>query len=204
MKNLFNQFVFGTVLLSSLMVAGPVYGQYYSNGGNTPELVIDKKIRPIDSKTYFDNISSDQKIFTEGDQIEFKIVVENRGNITLTNIKVQDMLPKYLSLLVFPGSYDKDQNVINTEILSLEPGQSKEYLVLARIKDLPTGSNTKLQMVNVATAKTTNAADRDEAKYFVAMKSVPSTGASDILIKTGLVITMAAFGLGMRKIARGY
>jgi uncharacterized repeat protein (TIGR01451 family) len=194
------------VIFASKVVASAAMAQYYSQGGDKPGIVIDKKIRPIEDKIFVDNISADQKSFVEGDQLEFKIVVNNPGNVTLTNIKVTDLLPKYLDLLFFPGVYNKSNNSIETSLEKLDPGQSKEYFIRVIVDDLPTSivANKKLLMINKATAVSDQASDSDQARYYVTANTVPSTGSNDIVFKTIVAVMVTVAGVGLRKAARGY
>jgi uncharacterized repeat protein (TIGR01451 family) len=210
MTNKLNKTLLSTAILGLVLAfvpaSKPVFGQYYGGGVDTPSIVVDKKIRPIDSRTYFENIGSEQKVFTEGEQIEFKIVVENRGNTVLKDIKVKDILPDYLKTIVFPGKYISVDNSIETTIDSLEPGRSKEFIIVAKISDLPASNyaGAKLQMTNRVKATSGNVSDTDEAKYFVEMKSVPSTGAGGMVVNTLLAVTIISSAFGLRKIVRKY
>lgn len=197
--------VLGVMSMSDALV-NPAFAQYYGGNPESPIIVIDKKIRSGNSNTYFDNIGTDQGVFAEGDQIEFKIVVENRGNTILRDIKVEDLLPKYLKLIVFPGNYVAGTNKVELTIESLEPGRSKEITIIARISDLPISNyaGTNQQMTNTVKAVSGNVSDTDSAKYFVEMKSVPSTGAGGIVSNTLLAVTIISSAFGLRKIVRKY
>lgn len=183
-----------------------VLAQYYGSNTSNPKITVDKKVRPINDSTFYDNIDPSKKVFFEGEQIEFKIVVENTGNQTLTNVKLIDLLPKYLNLIFYPGVNNKTDNNIVENIGSLEPGKSKEYLIRATISNLPTSTvvDKRIQEINKVNATSDQASDNDQASYFVALKSMPATGANDILIKTVLVTMSGLTALGLRKLSRGY
>jgi len=214
MKHIFNTicldlnklFIAGLLLAPILFCPNIANAQYYEPGVAKPVVIIDKKIGFAGEKSYFDNISSTQKLFVEGDLIVFKIVVQNKSNIVLKNLKVRDTLPNYLVLAFYPGTYSKETNVIETEIAELKPNESMEYVVIARISNIPTSSysNSRLQQVNTACVTNNVASDCDTAKYFVAFKTMPATGAGDVAVKTVLILSMSATAMLLRKKARGY
>lgn len=184
----------------------PIYSQYYGQNDSVPKIVIDKQVRPITDNKFYDNISIENKIFYENDLIEFKIVIENTGNITLSNVKMVDDLPNYLNLIFYPGIYNKTFNIIEAEIGILEPGQRKEYTIRAKTIDLPSSviNGKTFQQTNKVHVTSSIASDSDEAKYYIAAKVVPTTGANDLAIKTITVLSMTFIALGLRKYSRGY
>lgn len=196
--------LFGAILIGGLLCPNNVVAQYYGQSDNSPVVVVDKKIGFGGDRNYYDNVASGVKVFRENDEITFKIVVENRGNVNLENLVVRDTLPRYLGLLLYPGTLNKDLNLIETRISNLNPGETKEFLVVARIKDLPVGTNDKLELTNRVCVVNTGVGDCDNAKYFVAYKNVPATGTNDLVIKTVIVLTLSLMALGLRKKARGF
>jgi uncharacterized repeat protein (TIGR01451 family) len=189
------------VLFLSLFNPFKVHG-YYPNDIKR-EISIDKKIKSIGDTQYFDNIESSRKIFYEKDTIEFQIKIENIGSQTLTNVKVKDNLPKYLTLIFYPGTLSADKSTIEWTVDKLEAGQSKEYLIRAKIQNTTKiGGLTK--QTNRVEGKVDDLSDSDNASYFIGKATVPATGASDIVIKTILVALTASSGFYFRKLARGY
>ena len=194
------------LFLSVLFVPSVAFADSYNSNSSNPTIVVDKKIRAVGDTNFYDNISSQQKTFVEGDQIEFLISVQNRGTNNLSNINVTDYLPKYLSLMIFPGINNVTDRTVKTTIDNLNPGESKDFIIRARISDLPTSNyaNSLIQLNNRACASNNQASDCDNAKYFVGMSTTPVTGSNEILIETmfGLVIIIGS--VGFRKLARGY
>ena len=190
----------------SMVRSQPVMAQYYGQTENKPIVVIDKKIGFGEPKEYFDNVSAAQKLFTEGEQIQFKLVVENKSKDSLYNLKVVDYLPEFLSLTLYPGTFDKKLNEVSTEIAELKSGESKEFMIIARISGLPTSvySVNKFQLTNNSKVSNNLVSDTDSAKYFVSYQSVPNTGADDVLIKSIGVLAISLAAVGLRKLARGY
>jgi uncharacterized repeat protein (TIGR01451 family) len=198
-------FAFGAIVILFLSLFNPLkaYGQYYSQGGDDKEISIDKKVRSIGDTQYFDNIEASRKTFFEKDVVEFQIKVENIGNETLSNIKVRDTLPKYLSLIFYPGTFNEEKNSVEWFIDKLDPGQDKTYLVRAKIDN-----STKLMYLTKQTNKGETCVyklcDTDYSSYFIGKTTVPAAGAPDIVVKTILVALTATSGFYFRKLARGY
>ena len=191
------------ILFFSLFTPFKAYGQYYSQGETKNKLSIDKKIRSIGDTQYVDNIEASKKTFYEKDVIEFQIRIENISTEVVYNVNTKDFLPKYLELIFNPGTFEQDQRIIEWNIDKLNPGESKTYLIRAKVKDA-----TKL---NIATKQTNKvetcgggSCDSDNASYFIGKSSVPATGASDLIVKTILVTLTAGSGFYFRKLARGY
>lgn len=198
-------FVFGAIAILFFSLFRPLkaYGQYYSTVENQKEISIDKKVRAIADSQYFDNIEASRKTFFEGDIIEFQIKVENTGSETLNNVKVKDNLPKYLGLIFNPGTFNQNENTIEWVIDKLDPGQAKEYLIRAKIKD-STDLRVVTKQTNKSEAKVDNLIDNDNSSYFIGKTIVPDTGAADMIVKTIFVTLIAGSGFYFRKLARGY
>ncbi|HPT65878.1 MAG TPA: hypothetical protein PK257_01025 [Candidatus Woesebacteria bacterium] len=190
------------ILFLSLFSPFKAYGQSYSQGGKA-KLSIDKKIRSIGDTKYYDNIEASRKTFYEKDVVEFQIRVENISDEVVYNIKTEDILPKYLTLIFYPGNFNKDQYIVDWNIDKLEAGESKTYLIRAKIND-----TNKLSTLTKQTNKVEScgggSCDQDYASYFIGKTTVPATGASDIILKTILVTLTAGSGIYFRKKARGY
>jgi uncharacterized repeat protein (TIGR01451 family) len=203
-KILSNSLVLAVAIMLSLSLSAPfkVYGQY-SSDQNKKEISIDKKVRSIDESEYYDNIEASKKTFFQNDVVEFQIKVQNTGDQNLNNVDVKDLLPKHLGLIFYPGDFDKDNNKIEWKIDTLVPGESRVYLIRAKIQDT-NDINTLTQQTNTAQVSVDDLNDTDNASYFIGKANVPDTGASDIVIKTLLVTLIATSGFYFRKIARGY
>ncbi|MDD4785320.1 MAG: hypothetical protein PHH12_02590 [Candidatus Shapirobacteria bacterium] len=196
-------FVLTAIAILTLSLFNPLKVRGYYPNDVKRELSIDKKIRSIGDTQYFDNIESSRKTFFERDTIEFQIKIENIGNQTLNDIKVKDSLPKYLALVFYPGTLSTDKSTIEWTIDKLEAGQSKEYLIRAKIQNT-TKIGGLTRQTNRVESKVENLSDSDNASYFIGKATVPATGASDIVLKTVMVTLMAGSGIYFRKKARGY
>ena len=186
-------------------MVSPVAAQYYGQNGESRQLVVDKKIKAVPETGYYDNIDKSVKVFYENDVVEFSVLIKNSGDQALEEIKVVDELPAGLSLLFYPGDYDKDTNALGWLVEKLDAGESATYLIQARISGTTASEfDQTSQMTNKVEAWADDVADSDTASYFVGGKSVPETGDTSLMVKTLLVAMTVGVGTVLRKFARGY
>ena len=193
----------GAMAILFLSLFNPTKAFGYNDGDRAQTISVDKKVRSIDDSQYYDNIESSKKTFYENDVVEFQIKVENIGTEVMYNINVKDMLPKYLSLIFNPGTFNDDQDIVEWNIDKLEAGESKTYLIRAKIND-SSKLNVLTKQTNKAEACGAGQCDTDNASYYIGKVTVPATGAQDIILKTVLVASVAGLGFCFRKKARGY
>jgi uncharacterized repeat protein (TIGR01451 family) len=190
------------VSIYTLLLPRYAYSQYYSQGDVNKSVSIDKKIRPINSDKSVDNIDKDEKLFTEGDSLDFSLLVENTGNQELLDLKVTDYLPAYQNIVFNPGNYGKENSNINWVIDRLGVGESKVFTIRTKIGAVKIDYS---QMItNKACVNSNGLSDCDWASFFVTGKSVPSTGSEGILIQSAMALSGAVLALGLRKKTRGY
>jgi len=203
--------VFGTLMLGSLLMPTIVKADSYSNNDNRKTLSIDKKIRSLNWNYYIDNISTNKKVFRNGELIEFKIKVTNTGTTNMKNIKVTDNLPPFLKLVFFPGTYNSTDNKIEWTIDELNAGNSQEFLVRAKI-DKATEVKTLAKETNVALASVDGINEKDDAIYYIkngtasveSTVELPETGSIALVLETIGVIGAGISGLALRKKIRGF
>jgi uncharacterized repeat protein (TIGR01451 family) len=194
-----------------LAVSNPlkIMADNYEPGEDERRISVDKKIRSINDKDFSNNIESSTKIFKENDTIEYSIAVENSGKLTLNNIEVNDRLPSNLSLIFYPGTYDRTNNKINWKIDELKPAEIKTYYIRAKIIEtsklnLSNGNLEKLtNYVDVRSDTGTSASDQASCYVGAGVTTIPKTGAS-LPLQTLIVLTIGSAGIIFRKYARGY
>lgn len=192
------------IVILFLSLFNPTRAFGYYNGTDSAQVIsVDKKVRSIGDTQYYDNIEASKKTFYEKDVIEFQIKVENIRTEVIYNINVKDILPKYLSLIFYPGTFDNDQYIVEWNIDRLNAGESKTYLIRAKINN-SIKLNTLTKQTNKTEACGAGKCDADYSSYFIGKASIPATGASDIILKTGLLASLAGLGLFLRKKIRGY
>ena len=185
--------------LTALVFPSRVFADSYSQGEVKYQVSIDKKIRPINDSNFYDNIGKDQKVFVVDDSIEFNILVENTGKDILNNLVVKDFYPVVNQIILAPGEIDKINRQITWNIDTLSVGETKNFTVKAKV-----ATSSGLPQTNVVQVSNNNVYDRDTATFYVASKTSPATGSNDLLVKTGIVLTLSLAALALRKLARGY
>ncbi len=197
-----------TILFLSLTKPAKVGAENYSQPAAQQFISVDKKVRSINSKTFFNNIEKSQKVFFEGDVIEYSIAIENTGSVVLNNIAVVDTLPTNLSLIFFPGAYDRTNNKVTLTIDAMKPAEIKTYLIRAKIintKSLNIPVNDSVKLTNIVDVRSdTGKTASDQASIFVGTGTIPKTGNSALPIETAIVLGIGLTGYAFRKVARGY
>ncbi len=195
-------FVF-IALAGMALFARPTFAQYYNQPTGTQGLVLDKKVRSLSTTDFKDNY-----LFSNDSLIEFSVKVENTTGASLNAVEVKDMLPKYLKLIFFPGSFDTKTNEISWKIDELKSKEAKTYTIRAKVESVPSVASSSaastIKLTNTASAKAGNLSDSDTATFYVGQKKVPETGAEDMLIKTIIAAAVLASGVAGRKYVRGY
>ena len=188
------------MLLTALVFPSGVFADAYSQGEVNYNISIDKKIRPINDSNFYDNIGKDQKIFVNDDVIDYRIVVENTGKDILYNLVVTDFYPVVNQIILAPGEINKTNRQIVWKIDTLNPGESKTFTVRAKVIN----SSTWKSQTNVVQVKNNNVYDKDTATFYLNGKVIPVTGNSDLVVKSGIVLSLSVLALALRKVARGY
>jgi len=203
MNNKFLYIMAITFFVGLAMIAKPkeIMAQYYSQGTVNKSISIDKRVRDMSDTNFYDNIDSNVKTFYVGDNLEFSIEVENNGGETISDITVNDILPKNLSLMIYPGTYNSIDNVVSWKIDGLKAGEKKSFMIRTKVikQDDYCGVVT-----NKAQVGGEGLGDQDTASFYIGCASIPKTGDPTVLINTlfGLGTVISAFGI--RKFARGY
>lgn len=206
-RNIKTSFALIAASIFALSLLNPIVAgaQYYSQNDQKRVITIDKKIRLPKDNVVLDNVSDTNYVFVEGDTIEFEIVVTNTGNEDLTDIKLSDVMPQYLSMVFNPGSLDKNSNTVNWNLDKLSPGESKTYVIRAKISGVESVNRIQtIKLTNKAYAVAGDVSDKDFATYFVAKKIVPTTGDDSLPVKTFALVSVGISAWYVRKLARGY
>ncbi len=187
-------------LLTALVFPSGVLADAYSQGEVDYNISIDKKIRPINDSNFYDNIGQDQKVFVNDDVIDYRIVVENTGKDILYDLVVTDYFPVVNQIILAPGEINKTNRQITWKIEKLNAGESKTFTVRAKVVN----SSTWKSQTNVVEVKNNNVYDKDTATFYLNGKVIPVTGNADLVVKSGIALSLSVIALAMRKVARGY
>ena len=213
----------GAIVLTALSgqaLAAESKCQVVYGGGQICETVtrftLDKKIQSFSKGgTFVDNIAQADGTFAPGQQVAFRITVQNTGDNTIEDLDVADILPEELEFVSGPGNYDADSRTISYTIDRLEAGATDEQTFIARIKEagaLPqenvicTTNSARAIAANNSTAEDTadfciarEVPTKDTPQVFDTppVKETPSTGPE--MLSLLALIPAAASGMYLRK-----
>lgn len=173
-----------------------VYGGTYGGGTlctRTGELQINKEVFNPNSKVnkFVDNITLENPdtrfTFAPGEEIRFKLRIKNTGDAVLNKVTVTDTLPGFLEPVDSQFSFD---------ITDLQPGQTVEKELKARVVAVNKLANDKNMFCDVNKAEAVSGSMRDtDTSSVCAEKKVatelPKAGATDTL---AVIATSGLFG----------
>jgi len=84
---------------------------------------------------FVDNLTINDPRFSPGQNVTFKIVVENTGDTDISNLNVVDNFPQFLTFVAGVGSTNAGTSQVNFVIGTLKKGQKVEYLITAKTAD---------------------------------------------------------------------
>jgi len=156
----------------------------YNVPNNQPGLTLRKTLENSTSP----NGNDTSNTASPGDTLKYTLTYRNTGNTTLTNARITDNLPAYLSVLsVDNGVYDKQTNQITWNIGTISSGNSGTVLFRAKVLT-PLSSIT---ITNYGVAKADSISDVISNSVYTSVNIVINaapikvvTGGSDIF-KTG-------------------
>ena len=212
-----------TALLTPSQALAECFTQY--GGGETcigdVELSIDKKIYNPDTKKYQDNIKRDDYTFEKGDEVKFKLVVKNTGDIEIRDIKLIDEMPSILEYIGGDGDDENDGRKVVFEEFDLKAGESKTFEFESEVVSSGIDPDEDYVCVsNVAKAKgerKDNGEKEDDVDYSnfcVEIKgkvlskkkigSLPKTGLFDpyVALAGTSAVGLVLIGYGLRKMSK--
>jgi len=193
--------VAGVAMLSySRPVFAAVHCESQYGGGETcvrtGQLLVNKKVWDVDSKSFVDNLTLSNHRFQVGDEVTFTVEIKNVGDTTLTNVSFVDTLPSFLAWSGADG--------LTSTIASLNPGQSATLTIKAKVVDF--GLVSTICNVNTAVATASDGSkDSDTAQVCAENKvkgvtTIPSTGPEQAVLVLLPAIGAVGYFLRQKKI----
>ncbi|MFH1896602.1 MAG: hypothetical protein ABH814_04025 [bacterium] len=184
-----------------------------------PHLVINKQVSYGDERDngrWYDAIAKDKRIFGSNDSFYYHILVENTGNVTIEDVKLEDRLPSYLYWVSGNGSFESGSNLVTADLGDLSAGAKITVEYQVKVKEvLPSGERTQ---ENVVTVESDNYDDLSDSTVVwikgpqivttiveeepEEVKKLPETGAHYLLINLILAAGSLVTGLGFRKLEK--
>ncbi len=169
----------------------------------TGQLQIDKEVFNPQENKFVDNLGINDRKFSPGEEIIFKLKIKNVGDATFDKVSVNDSLPSLLEIISGSTSFT---------ITDLTPGETEEREIKAKVTasgNFPV-DKTLVCVVNTAEATSGNEKDRDTAQVCLERKAVgpapaakptelPPTGPEDWLPLLALSLLTGATGFYLVK-----
>lgn len=183
------------------------YGQY----GAPPSLsiIINKLVSmPGNSNNFVDNLSASDPRFVPGQELFFKLMVQNTSSVTLTNVTVKDFVPNYLDPIEGPGTFDSTTRIISFNAGDFAPNEEKTYILKMRVQNqnqLPADKGL-FCLINRSQASNDKVFDEDTAQFClekqVTAPNVPSAGPEFAPLLLTLNLIGVGAGLYLKKIIK--
>jgi len=201
------------ILLLFVFAAGHVTAPAQATS-DSAELRIDKTIYdPRGNGQYVDSLLYDDYRFSPGEDIIFKVVVENKSENTLHNVTITDTIPPVTNMLILSGEERPEIREITKDWGSVEPGGIREWFFRLRVTSAEALSDDVVcegvDAVNYAVVSADNVPEHEDSSSFCVKRPAPSereeidmqpeTGAS--VMSVSLILSgIASTGFVLRKI----
>lgn len=167
-------------ITSSAIAAGESNCQVVYGGGEICNPQIKFTINKMVQKPgkgggdFVDNLTLNDPKFFANQTVSFKVIVENTGNTTITNLSVVDTFPNFVTFVAGSGSFDKNNNTLTFNIGTLEAGKKAEFIINGKIfeeKNLPNNQAVTCVTNNVK-AKDSSSSEASDSSQFCIEKNV--------------------------------
>lgn len=192
-------------------------GQTCVNVNEDSTLTIDKTIYNPDHKKYEDHVQAYSYVFTAGEEVKFKISVENTGKVTYKKLVITDELPDFVEFVKFTGddtgSTNDNKRQLTWDFSNFKPGDEVTVEFTAKVvkESLLPDSSGDMQTTNIArvegTRKDNNEKDTnaDYSRFYIRLPRVkatvtqlPEAGPTSWVFALGLIM----IGFSARKYLR--
>jgi len=173
-------------------------GYFYGGGVPLSEIMIDKQVKNYEKGIFIDNLSASDSKFKPEQEVVFKVIVKNTGNIDLKSMQIRDVFPRYMNFISGPDGYvwNVDNGEMKVDLDGLKAGESIDFLVTGRVfkrEDLPQEKSI-VCVTNFVEVKSDSALDSDTSGLCIYnLEVLPPTGPNPVL----LLAVLAVGGLGM-------
>jgi len=196
----------GAVLLSSKPALSAIRCETQYGGEEVcvkiGELYINKEVKNPDTGLFVDNLflSDPDPKFTPGQEVTFRLTIKNTGHEKFDKVYVKDVLPEFVEFVSGPGSYNSASREITFDIENLEPDQTEEKEIVAKVVTADKLPANKYCVVNYAEVKNDQESDKDTAqicieKEVLGVTTIPVTGPDNLLLFSFLSLIPALSGL---------
>lgn len=129
-------------ITSFLLLAQPVsadtgYGapcvSTYGNPCNVSEnILVNKAVQNPANGDFVDNLGTNDPKFGPLQTVTFRITVTNTGNTTLSDVKVVDTLPNFVTFVSGAGNFDANTKKLTFHVLDLKAGEARQFTLVVK------------------------------------------------------------------------
>jgi uncharacterized repeat protein (TIGR01451 family) len=201
-KNIVLSLISGLALIAGLAkVASPAYADYCTTqyGGTQTcqpsDLLINKQVQNPVNGNFVENLSSSDHSFSPGNNVLFRLTIQNVSGQTFDPVVVKDILPSYLTFVAGPGTYNASTNTLTFTLNNLIAGETRNIEITAKV--LPTSvSFACINNYAEARADIVGRFDSDTAQVCIVTNvlgatTLPVAGFNDMLV----LLPFAGIGL---------
>lgn len=131
---------------SPVMASGSSYGGYgvgtsnceiiYGGGELCQKQVkftIEKQVlSPIKGGTFVDSLSTNDPKFAPDQNVTYKVIIKNIGDVAIDTLDVADTFPQYVSFVSGPGNYDNNSQTLKFSVQKLQPGKTVTFTIVGK------------------------------------------------------------------------
>jgi len=203
--------VAGLTLLASPVSADMCTTEY---GGTqtckSSDLTINKQVKNPITNIYVENLTTTDPTFVPGSEIDYRLIITNNSNDTLSPVVVKDILPPYVTGFIggqadgftYDGTFnfDSTNHVLSSTMKYISSGETKAFDLRFRVADasqFPAGKSL-FCVTNVAEVHSGDRHDGDSAQACLqngqisGVTTLPVAGFNDF----ALLIPFAGVALG--------
>lgn len=136
--SVFTIFLF-TVFTVPIFAAGtttvecqPIYG-----GGQTcpqaPNIAINKQVKNLQTGSFVDNLNVNDPKFSPNQNVSFKIILTNTGNVNMASVNIRDIFPQFVNFTSGPGSFDTNTKTLSFTVSNLNVNESRTFDVSGQV-----------------------------------------------------------------------
>lgn len=148
-------FVFGLLALTSGrsfadVVCQPIYGGG-QNCQNLGTILVNKTVENKDTKSFVDNLGTNDPRFQGNDTVTFQISLTNTGGTTILQTAVKDVFPGFVSFQSGNGNFDNNTKALTFTVDNLLPNETRTFTIQGKVvdsKNLPDGITCVVNQVS--------------------------------------------------------
>jgi uncharacterized repeat protein (TIGR01451 family) len=178
-------------VVTNVFAAGTSNCQFIYGGGEVCEeqlkFTINKLVQKVNKGgEYVENLTINDPRIGPGQNVNFKIVIENTGNTDIKNLNVVDTFPQFLSFVSGVGNASAGAKQVNFVVGELKKGQKVEYVLTAKAADasaLPNNQAVTCVTNNVKATSTDGQEASDNAQVCIEKQVLGATPAPQVFDK---------------------